>query len=334
MLELFSAVQEVLGPPFGHTNQDVTVRSTFTLPPEHSVLSMQALRSSEGQSELKSLGNKKLFPVVVLKVEWSYIGGTKSCVCSRGPCTCGDQVPGKINEQHTTLLVILWPLKHLMGHKLDRGSQGLRNTLLVALVRLCYVTVVSNCSVAAGVHWTLIVFLTTHFMLLVKLIYCVLYRIISFAFLSTFYPIFLLASILWKGKCNKNLSTPHRRKFPQSTASQKTPWWFCIKKKEKKTWYLLWSKEAAVTPVFLNCTLIMVNFVTWVVCFFFFYTMFSVLVKNSEYFSRREQVNKTHCCDRVHRTHSVQSRSCPLPSSASWSSVCLKHRTDSYFANK
>lgn len=104
--------------------------------------------------------------------------------------------------------------------------------------------------------------------------------------------------------------------------------------KKKKTWYLLWSKEAAVTPVFLNCRLIMVNFVTWVVCFFFFYTMFSVLVKNSEYFSRREQVNKTHCCDRVHRTHSVQSRSCPLPSSTSWSPVCLKHRTDSYFANK
>lgn len=54
--------------------------------------------------------------------------------------------------------------------------------------------------------------------------------------------------------------------------------------------------------------------------------MFSVLVKNFEYFNRREQVNKTHCCDRVHRTHCVQSRSCPLPFSMSRSVV-------SYFKN-
>ena len=55
--------------PVGRVDQDVALSSVFTLYPGHGALRTGTLRGPEGQTELKSLVCKKIFPVVVLKVE-------------------------------------------------------------------------------------------------------------------------------------------------------------------------------------------------------------------------------------------------------------------------
>lgn len=63
--------------PAGCVDQDVTLSSVFTVYSGHGVLRIGTVRGTDGQTELKSVLCKELFPVVVLKVECIYAGETK-----------------------------------------------------------------------------------------------------------------------------------------------------------------------------------------------------------------------------------------------------------------